>query len=181
VVLIHAVKAGWSVTELQLIECTQAQQGQTIQAIFNQVILNSTALYEYEPRTEADMQRWFAGKAQGAYPVLGCVDANDQLLGFASYGPFRDKPANRLTLEHAIYVAETARGQGVGRLLLQALMQRATTQGYHTLIAAIDTENLASIQLHESEGFVHAGTLHEVASKFDRWLDLAFYQKLLKP
>lgn len=180
-VLIHVVKAGWPVTERQLIECTVAQQGQAIQAIFNQVILNSTALYEYEPRTEDDMQRWFASKAQGGYSVLGCVDAAGQLLGFASYGAFRDKPANRFTLEHAIYVAETARGQGVGRLLLQALIQRAGDAGYHTLIAAIDTENLASIHLHESSGFQLAGTLQQVAHKFDRWLDLAFYQKLLKP
>lgn len=179
-VLIHGVKAGWLVSELRLIECTQAQQGKTIQAIFNQVILNSTALYEYQPRSEADMQQWFETKMRGNFPVLGYVDASNQLLGFASYGPFRDKPANRLTLEHAVYVAEQARGLGIGRLLLQALMQRATTQGYHTLIAAIDTQNLASIHLHESEGFVYAGTLHEVASKFDRWLDLAFYQKLLK-
>lgn len=179
-VLIHAVRVGWLVTELQLIECTLAQQGKAIQAIFNQVILHSTALYEYQPRTEADMQRWFANKALGRYPVLGCVDAAGELLGFASYGPFRDKPANRFTLEHAIYVAEAARGQGIGRLLLQALVQRATNEGYHTLIAAIDTENLSSIYLHESAGFIQVGVLREVAHKFDRWLDLAFYQKLLK-
>lgn len=79
-----------------------------------------------------------------------------------------------------MYVTEQARGQGVGRFLLRAIAAKALDQGYHTLIAAIDTENHASIRLHESEGFVHAGTLYEVAWKFDCWLDLAFYQKLLK-
>ena len=177
---IRAVKGGLQVTELQLIECTEKNHGAAIRDIFNQIILNSTALYEYQLRTEADMQQWFAIKIEHNHPVLGCVNSAGQLLGFATYGLFRDKPANYRTLEHAVYVTEQARGQGVGRFLLRAIAAKALDQGYHTLIAAIDTENHASIRLHESEGFVHAGTLHEVAWKFDCWLDLAFYQKLLK-
>lgn len=163
-----------------LIECSFEQQGEAIQAIFNRVILTSTALYEYEPRSLAAIADWFAAKQRGNYPVLGYVDAIGQLLGFASYGPFRDKPANRFTLEHAVYVTEAAQGQGIGRRLLLALTERARTAGYHTLIAAIDAENQPSIRLHERLGFQHTGTLRQVAFKFDRWLDLSFYQLLLQ-
>lgn len=166
--------------ELRLIDCSFEQQGAAIQAIFNQVILTSTALYEYEPRSLESIANWFAAKQRGQYPVLGYVDAENRLLGFASYGPFRDKPANRFTLEHAVYVADQAQGQGIGRQLLLALMARARADGYHTLIAAIDADNQPSIRLHERLGFQHSGTLRQVAFKFDRWLDLSFYQRVLQ-
>lgn len=167
-------------SEIRLIDCSFEQQGEAIQAIFNQVILTSTALYEYEPRSLASIADWFAAKQRGQYPVLGCVDAENRLLGFASYGPFRDKPANRFTLEHAVYVADQAQGLGIGRQLLLALMARARADGYHMLVAAIDADNQPSIRLHERLGFQHSGTLRQVAFKFDRWLDLSFYQLLLQ-
>lgn len=75
---IHVVKDGLQVTKLQLIECTEKNHGAAIQDIFNQIILNSTALYEYQPRTEADMQQWFAIKIKHNHPVLGCVNAAGQ-------------------------------------------------------------------------------------------------------
>ena len=84
--------------------------------IFNDAIANSTALYEYRPRTLDYMTAWFDGKRKGNYPVIGATDTDYQLLGFASYGPFRPHPAYKYTVEHSVYVAPASRGRGVGRL-----------------------------------------------------------------
>lgn len=73
---------------MQLKNLTPAYAPQILE-IFNDAILNSTALYDYEPRTLENMNAWFKTKDAGNYPVIGLVDENDQLLGFGSYGTFR--------------------------------------------------------------------------------------------
>jgi phosphinothricin acetyltransferase len=102
-------------------------------------------------------------------------------MGFASYGPFRTLPGYRHTVEHSVYVHSEFRGRGLGRQLLERLIQRAQASETRTMIGVIDTQNAASIQLHERLGFVPAGTLREVGFKFGRWLDVVLYQKVLTP
>ncbi|EKE68094.1 GNAT family N-acetyltransferase [Gallaecimonas xiamenensis] len=164
---------------MKLIHCTQARHGDAILAIFNDAILHSTALYDYQPRTQADMDQWFADKAAHQYPVLGLEDDSGALMGFASYGPFRPRPANKYTVEHSLYLHPGHRGKGLGKVLLKAIIDAARGQQYHVLVGGIDAANEASKALHLKLGFVHAGTLTEVAFKFGRWLDLAFYQLTL--
>ena len=137
---------------LQVIECDRSH-APAILAIFNDAIANSTALYEYHPRTEATMAAWFDAKATGRYPVIGVTDAGNELFGFASYGPFRAWPAYKYTVEHSVYVARDHRGRGVGRMLLAALIDRARAQDYHNLIAGIDAQNAVSIAMHQRFGF----------------------------
>jgi len=149
-----------------------------IRAIFNAAIADSTALYDYQPRTPAIMADWFAAKRRGNFPVLGAVEGTT-LLGFASYGLFRAFPAYKYTVEHSVYVAASNRGQGIGRALLTAVIAAAQSQNYHALIGVIDTQNAASIALHKAQGFSHAGTLRQVGFKFGRWLDVDFYQLIL--
>jgi L-amino acid N-acyltransferase len=158
------------------VECTLERHGAAILAILNDAILHSTALYEYRPRLPASMAGWFAAKAAGPYPVIGLEDAAGELLGFASYGAFRPHAAYKYSVEHSVYVRADRRGQGVGRQLLQALVDAAGAQGYHLLVGGIDATNRASIALHERLGFSHAGTIREAGFKFGRWLDLALYQ-----
>lgn len=164
---------------MQLVSCTEERHAQAILDIFNDAIANSTALYEYHPRTLDTMKNWFAAKRAGGYPVLGYEDAAGVLLGFASYGAFRGYPANKYAVEHSVYVRGDQRGKGLGRALLAQVIAAAGQAGLHTIVGGIDADNRASIALHEQLGFVHAGTVRHAAFKFGRWLDLAFYQLIL--
>jgi phosphinothricin acetyltransferase len=163
---------------IALIDCDRSRAAEIL-AILNDAIVNSTALYDYRPRTLAMMGGWFEGKEQGHYPIVGAVDEHGVLLGFASYGPFRAWPAYKYSVEHSLYVAATHRGQGIGRILLTAIIERARAQDYHNLIAGIDADNAASIALHRRSGFEPCGTIRHAGFKFNRWLDLQFYQRLL--
>lgn len=162
-----------------LVECTPARHATAILAILNEAILNSTAIYDYAPRAPAAMQAWFAAKAAGGYPVLGLETDDGQLVGFASYGAFRGWAAYKYTVEHSLYIHTAHRGQGHGERLLGALIERATAADLHVLVGGLDAANAASIALHVKLGFQHAGTVRQAGYKFGRWLDLAFYQRIL--
>lgn len=164
---------------MHLVSCTEERHAQAILDIFNDAIANSTALYEYHPRTLDTMTKWFAAKRAGGYPVFGYEDAGGVLLGFASYGAFRGYPANKYAVEHSVYVRADQRGKGLGRALLEQVIAAAGQADLHTIVGGIDADNRASIALHEQLGFVHAGTVRHAAFKFGRWLDLAFYQLIL--
>ncbi len=165
---------------MQFIQCNYASHAIAILDIFNEAIANSTAIYDYEPRTIEQIQAWFEIKAAGNYPVIGAIDDQGKLLGFATYGVFRDRPAYKYTIEHSVYVQIEHRGQGIGRSLMQQLITAAQQQEYHTLIGGIDMHNAASIALHEELGFTHAGTIKQSGFKFGQWLDLGFYQLVLE-
>jgi L-amino acid N-acyltransferase len=165
---------------MHLVQCTEERHGGAILAIFNEAIVNSTALYDYRPRAPEAMGPWFAAKRAGGFPVIGAEDDAGQLLGFASYGTFRAWPAYKYTVEHSIYIERSHRGRGLGRTLLEALVSEASQRNVHTLVGAIDLQNTASIGLHQRLGFEHAGTIRQAAFKFGRWLDLAFYQRILE-
>lgn len=164
---------------MNLVECTYEAHAGDILDILNEAIVNSTALYDYAPRPLASMRAWFDIKGRGRYPVLGAVDGDGKLLGFASYGAFRPHAAYKYSVEHSVYVHCEHRGRGVGRTLLQRLLVVATEQQYHVMIGGIDHSNTASIALHEKLGFEPAGIIRHAGFKFGRWLDLAFYQNLL--
>jgi L-amino acid N-acyltransferase YncA len=162
-----------------LVQCEFEPYGQAILDIFNHAILHTTALYEYQPRSLMDIKRWFEHKHKANFPVIGLVDVDQQLLGFASYGSFRPQAAFLYTVEHSIYIQQDQQGKGFGQLLLQAIIDEAKKQQFHSMIAGIDSSNHASIALHQKCGFQLAGTIQQAAFKFDRWLDLAFYQLML--
>jgi L-amino acid N-acyltransferase len=171
---------------LQFVACKHEAHAQQILDIFNDAILHSTALYDYKPRVfdamlpwfEA-MLPWFEAKALHGFPVIGAVNREGVLLGFASYGTFRAWPAYKYTVEHSVYVHPAHRGKGVGLALMQQLMAAARDQQVHVMVGGIDVENAGSIALHKRLGFTHAGTIMQAGFKFGRWLDLGFYQYIL--
>ncbi|TDU81257.1 phosphinothricin acetyltransferase [Prosthecobacter fusiformis] len=162
------------------IECGH-EHLESIRAIFNEAIANSTALYEDDPRTAAFMEDWWAGKIKAGYPVLGAVNDEGVLMGFASYGAFRPHPGYKHTVEHSIYVDARFRGQGLGHQFLERIIAAAMAQGYHLMIGVIDADNAASIRLHERHGFTPCGHIREAGYKFGRWLDVVLYSLLLSP
>ena len=163
---------------MTIVDCDRSRAAEIL-AILNEAIENSTALYDYRPRPLSAMTSWFDAKEKHGYPVIGVVAESNALLGFASYGQFRAWPAYKYSVEHSLYVAHGHRGKGIGKALLGALLDRAREQGYHNVIGGIDAENATSIALHERFGFVRCGLVRHAGFKFGRWLDLAFYQKLL--
>jgi phosphinothricin acetyltransferase len=167
-------------SEHNIVDCTFERHADAILAIFNDAILTSTALYDYKARTSQNMVSWFEAKRAGGFPVIGVEDGDGILMGFGSYGAFRAFPAYKYTVEHSVYVHRDHRGKGLGRVLMEALIDAARRNDLHAMIGGIDAANAGSIALHERLGFKHYGTLPQVGFKFGRWLDLAFYQLLLE-
>ena len=163
---------------MKIIRC-DSTHADAILAILNEAIVNSTALYDYQPRTPAMMQTWFEAKMKGRYPVIGATNDTGELMGFASYGTFRAWPAYKYTIEHSVYVDVRFRGRGLGKTLLREVIEAATAQDYHMLVGGIDATNSASIALHRSLGFSHCASIKQAGFKFGRWLDLEFYQLIL--
>ena len=164
----------------QRVHCTHERHAPAILAIFNEAIVNSTALYDYQPRPLESMKAWFDTKQQGNFPVIGLEDSQGQLLAFGSYGTFRAWPAYKYTAEHSVYVHRDHRGRGLGLEVMRALIESARQRDLHALVGGIDATNTASIALHQRLGFQHVGSLPQVGFKLGRWLDLALYQLLLE-
>ncbi|SKB44683.1 GNAT family N-acetyltransferase [Dyadobacter psychrophilus] len=147
--------------------------------IINHAILNTTAIYDYEPRTMDQQKAWFEQMFNDGMPVI-VAERQGEVIGYGSYNIFRPKIGYKFSVEHSIYLDEKSRGIGVGGKLLGSLIQRARESGLHSMIAGIDAANRGSIEFHKRYGFVEKGYLKEVGYKFDQWLDLVFMQLLLE-
>jgi len=164
---------------MKVIQCEQKRHAEQILAIFNDAIINSTALYDYKPRTIEMMTGWFDAKSKGGFPVIGIENDSGELMGLGSYGIFRAWPAYKYSVEHSVYVDARFRRQKVGKRVVREIIAAAQGQNYHILVGGIDATNSASIHFHESLGFVHCGTIRQAGFKFGRWLDLSFYQLIM--
>jgi L-amino acid N-acyltransferase len=147
--------------------------------IYNDVIVNTTAVYDYQPHTLEMRRQWFRIKEAQGFPVFVAVE-DGKVVGFSSIGPFRTWAAYKYSVENSVYVAADQRGKGIGKLLIAPLIQAAEQLDMHTIIAGIDATNEASIMLHRSFGFKEVAHFKQVGYKFGRWLDLTFMQLLLK-
>ena len=147
-------------------------------AIYNEIILNTTAVYDYEPHSMEMRRQWFHAKKEQGFPVFVAEDG-ERILGFSSIGPFRAWAAYKYSVENSVYVAANARGQGVGKLLLAPLIDAAGKLRLHTIIAGIDATNETSLRLHKSFGFEEVAYFKQVGWKFERWLDLKFLQLIV--
>jgi L-amino acid N-acyltransferase YncA len=142
----------------------------TILEIVNHAILNTTSIYDYDIRTLEDQTLIFETKKAKNFPLF-VAESNDEILGFGTYDTFRTKMGYRFTVEHSVYVKDGFAGQGIGKLLLEKLIETARQENYHIMIGVIDASNENSIRFHEKFGFQSMGILKEVGFKFDRWLD----------
>lgn len=157
----------------------KTEDTQDILDIINFNILNSTALYDYNIRTLEQQQNILNEKIGKNFPVI-VAELNGTAVGFGLYSEFRFREAYKFTVEHSVYVSENHHGKGIGKLLLQELIQLAKNQKLHTMIAVIDAENQSSVEFHEKFGFKTVGIIKESGYKFDRWLHSVFMQLILK-
>lgn len=141
--------------------------------IYNHAALNTTATYEHASVSLESRQAWFAERSSGGWPVL-VAETDGEVLGWASYGPYRPRQGYSRTVEHSVYLAPTAQRRGIGGQLLTALIAHAEAAGIHTMIGVIDADNAGSLRFHEQHGFTETGRLPKVGHKFGRWLDTAF-------
>ena len=146
--------------------------------IYNEIILNTTAVYQYDIHTLEMRIAWYEAKIQAGYPVF-VAGSGASIVGFSTIGPFRAWQAYKYTVENSVYVDANQRGKGIGRLLLAPLITTAKEMDLHAIIAGIDASNLSSIHLHASFGFEEAAHFRQVGYKFGRWLDLKFMELLL--
>jgi L-amino acid N-acyltransferase YncA len=142
-----------------------------IAEILNHEIRSGTASWTETPKNPDDMMRWFGKRTARGHPVLVAEDGGE-VLGYASYGPFRAGEGYRETVEHSVYVARSARGRGIARLLMERLIVHARTAGLTRMVGGVSADQPASAGLHRKLGFEEQGRLKGVGIKRGKRLDL---------
>ena len=154
------------------------EDAETIVAIVNYYIANSTAIYDYDSRTSEQQQIIFNDKLKKGFPVI-VATIEERIVGFGYYSEFRFREAYKFTVEHSVYVLPHEHGKGIGKVVIDNLIRLAKKQNLHTMVGVIDAENKSSIAFHERFGFKTVGIIKESGYKFDRWLHSVFMQVML--
>ncbi|CAO3611841.1 unnamed protein product [Cunninghamella echinulata] len=160
-------------------EATEADL-EAILGIYNERVLHSTSLFVYDPIDLENRQTWFKDSKSKGYPVIVAVEkSTNQTIAYASLGPYRPHPAYVLAAEVSLYIHENHHRRGLGRILLDELIDIAKKMKLRSLIASITSENQPSLQLFSQYGFTLAGTFNDVGYKFGRFLDVTFLQRII--
>jgi len=146
-----------------------------ILGIYNDVVTNTTAIYDERPSTLEERQAWFEARSKN-FPVL-VGELNGEVVGFSTFGEWRSRWGYRFTVEHSVHVRADCRGKGFGRQLIEVLFPRAAAMNVHMMIAHIDSAAAASLRLHEKLGFENVGTFREVGKMRGGWLSVVAMQK----
>lgn len=152
-----------------------------IAAIYAHHVLHGTASYETVPPDAAELARRIARVTGAGAPWLVAESTTGELLGYAYAAQFRERAAYRFVCEDSIYIRDDARGQGLGKALLGALIEACTAAGFRQMVAVIGGAEPASAALHASLGFAPAGRLEGIGRKQGRWLDTLYMQRPLGP
>jgi len=143
--------------------------------IYNYSILHTTSVYQYEAHDLEWIKDWFDKKTKAGLPILVSLDKNE-ITGFITYGPFRNWHAYQFTVEYTVHIHQDHQKKGYGKALFYRLLEIAKTKHVHSIMGGVDADNLAGIKFHKKLGFEEVGHLKEVGYKFNRWLDLKFFQ-----
>jgi len=158
------------------IRAGQESDAKAVHAIYSHHVLHGTASYDVDPPSLeqiGDKMRWILDEG---WPFL-VAEADGCVVGYSYATQFRDRAAYRFTCENSIYVHPEWTGRGIGKGLLQALVERSAQYGFRTMIAVIGGAEPASVQLHTSCGFAEVGRLKAVGCKKERWLDSIYMQR----
>jgi len=148
----------------------------SITAIYNDAITKTIATFDTQPKTAREQLSWFEEHGP-RHPIL-VADSDGEVVGWISLSEWSDRCAYSDTAEVSLYVAEKHRGKGVGKKLLESVVEEAGKVGLHTLVSRIAGGNKTSIHLHESFGFEHVGIMREVGRKFGQLIDVHLMQKI---
>ena len=151
----------------------------SVTSIYANAVLHETASYELEPPVLDEMRARFTAITSKGYPYIAAVDETDLFLGYAYASAFRTRPGYRWLVEDSVYVSKTARGLGVGKVLLQALVARCEALGFRQMVGVVGAASEASVAVHRSCGFSFAGQLNGTGFKHGLWLDTIFMQRPL--
>jgi len=147
-----------------------------ITEIYSYHVLNGTASFEIDPPDAKEMAARMADIVSRGLPYL-VAESGNKIIGFAYATRYRPRVAYRFTLEDSVYVHHEHAGRGIGAALLEEVIRCCKEWGCRQLVAVIgDSQNKASVRVHEKLGFRHSGVLHGVGFKFDRWIDTVFMQ-----
>ena len=147
-----------------------------ITGIYNEAILTTTATFDKEPKTTTSQRKWF--KAHGPKNPIVVAVADGKVVGWASLSAYSDRCAYAETAEISVYVKESFRNQGLGKKLMQAVLDAGKKAGLHTVISRIAGGNNVSINLHHELGFTDIGVMKEVGTKFGQLLDVYLLQRM---
>lgn len=145
--------------------------------IYNYAIKHTTATFDLEEQTLSQRMEWFS-KYGGKYPLI-VAEENGRVMGYSCLSRFREKPAYAGTAESSVYIDKDDWGKGIGKLLVNEIIERAVSLGYHTIVAGITGGNEASERLHLGLGFELVGCFKAVGYKFGQWQDVTFFQRIL--
>jgi phosphinothricin acetyltransferase len=149
--------------------------------LFNILIPTTATAWRDHLADDDEMDAWWADQEARGNPVLVAV-VDGRVVGYTTWTGFRggDRfPGYRQTVEHTIHVDGDQHGRGVGRALVEALVDEARRRGVHVVVGAVDSENEGSLAFHRALGFTEVGRMPEVGRKFDRWLDLVLLQRIV--
>lgn len=162
-----------------MIRRVELQDSKTITTIYNEYVVHSVATFDTEPVREEDMRTRIA-EISAHYPYF-VYETDGKVVGYCYAHSWKQKAAYNYTLETTIYLAPEYVGKGIGKLLMQRLIEECRREGYHALIACITEANEVSSALHLGLGFKQVSHFKKVGLKFGRWLDVMDYELLLAP
>ena len=159
-----------------LIRPAQQQDLPALLAIYNHEILNGVATFDLQPKSLAERQSWFDEHNKNNHPLL-VAEQDGEVLGYASLSRYAEKAAYNSTVELSVYIAPSARRQGIASQLMLAVIDLAKKDNAtHLIVSLITGTNQASISLHRKFGFNKVGTLHQVGYKHQQFLDVHIYE-----
>ena len=156
-----------------------SEDAEAIRLIYNHEVENETSTMDLVPRTLETQREWIAARS-GAFCAVVAVDSSGTVLGFGALSEYKDRSGYRSTVENSVYVRRDVARRGIGKQILLHLLETATVSGFHSVIARIEAQSLASRGLHSSCGFELVGIEKQVARKFGKWLDIAVMQCILQ-
>jgi len=171
------------VTSPVAIRIARVSDAEAIRTIYNHEVLHTTATFDLVPRSLADQEAWIAARS-GAFAAIVAVetdpaDGTAEVVGFGALSPYKERAAYRTSVEDSVYVRRDRGGRGIGRRIVEELLDIAEQSGFHAVFARIEASGTASRALHARCGFELVGVERETGRKFHRWLDVALMQCLL--